>query len=162
MRGWLLDTNVIASLAAPTGAPSVKAWAAGEDESRLFLSVITLAEYDKGIHQLPDYDSLRVRYAANRDAIGARFAGRVLSLSDSVVRRWGAIAGRIKRDTGHPPSVIDTLLAATAIEEQLYLVTRNTKDVQYTGAAVFNPWQDDSSRFPLHASTRHPPSGPRG
>jgi toxin FitB len=154
LRGWLLDTNVIASLAAPTGAPSVKAWAARQEEDRLFLSVISLAEYDKGIHQLPDADALRVRYAANRDAIEARFAGRVLPLSNAVVRRWGAIAGRVRRDTGHPPSVIDTLLAATAIEEQLYLVTRNAKDVQHTGAAIFNPWQDDQSQFPLIAGTR--------
>lgn len=149
MKGWLLDTNVIASLAAPTGAPSVKAWAAGQDEALLFLSVLTLAEYDKGIHQLPEADSLRVRYAANRDAIEARFRGRLLPLSDAVVRRWGALAGRIKRDTGHPPTVIDTLLAATAIEAQLYFVTRNTKDVRHTGAAVFNPWEDDAADFPL-------------
>jgi predicted nucleic acid-binding protein len=151
LRGWLLDTNVIASLAAPSGAPSAKAWAAGQDEAELFLSVITLAEYDKGIHQLAEENPLRGRYAANRDAIAARFAGRVLPLNEAVVRRWSAIAGRIKRETGHPPSVIDTLLAATAIEAQLYLVTRNTKDVRHTGAAVFNPWQDDVVDFPLLA-----------
>jgi toxin FitB len=149
VRGWLLDTNVIASLAAPTGAPSVKAWASAQDESRMFLSVLTLAEYDKGIHQLPDEDPRRVRYAANRDAIQARFSGRVLPVSDAVVRRWGALAGRIKRDTGHPPSVIDTLLAATAIEVQLFLVTRNTRDVRHTGAAVFNPWEDNAAEFQL-------------
>lgn len=149
MRGWLLDTNVIASLAAPTGAPSVKAWASTQDESRMFLSVLTLAEYDKGIHQLPDQNPQRVRYAANRDAIEARFSGRVLPLSDAIVRRWGALAGRIKRDTGHPPSVIDTLLAATAIEAQLYLVTRNTRDVRHAGAAVFNPWEDNAAHFKL-------------
>lgn len=158
MRGWLLDTNVIASLSAPTGAPSVKAWAAGQDEARLFLSVLTLAEYDKGIHQLPDEDPVRARYAANRDAIEARFSGRVLPLSNAVVRRWGAIAGRIKRDTGHPPSVIDTLLAATAMEAKLYLVTRNTKDVQHAGAAVFNPWDHDVASFPLIGSDRPPPT----
>jgi predicted nucleic acid-binding protein len=149
LRGWLLDTNVIASLAAPSGAPSVKSWAAGQDESRLFLSVLTLAEYDKGIHQLPDQDPRRVRYASNRDAIEARFRGRVLPLSDAVVRRWGAIAGRVRRDTGHPPSVIDTLLAATAIEARLYLVTRNVRDVRYAGAAIFNPWEDVAAEFPL-------------
>jgi len=103
---------------------------------------------------LADEASLRTLYAVNRDAIEARFVGRVLPLNDAIVRRWGAIAGRVRRDTGHPPSVIDTLLAATAIEEQLHLVTRNTKDVQHTGAAVFNPWQDDSSRFRLLASAR--------
>ncbi|THD60143.1 type II toxin-antitoxin system VapC family toxin [Phenylobacterium sp.] len=158
MRGWLLDTNVIASLAAPNGAPSVKAWAAGQDEGRLFLSVITLAEYDKGINQLPDEDPLRVRYSAKRDAIEGRFASRVLPLSNNVVRRWGAIAGRIRRDTGHPPSVIDTLFAATAIEAQLYLVTRNTKDVQHSGAATFNPWVDDVAGFPLLDESRQTPT----
>ncbi len=149
MRGWLLDTNVIAALAAPTGAPSVKAWASAQDETRMFLSVLTLAEYDKGIHQLPDEDPRRVRHAANRDAIAARFTGRVLPLNDAIVRRWGALAGRIKRDTGHPPPVIDTLLAATAIEVHLFLVTRNTTDVRHTGAALFNPWVDDDTKFPL-------------
>ena len=136
-------------MAAPTGAPSVKAWAAGQDETSLFLSVLTLAEYDKGIHQLPDDDPRRARYAAGRDAIQARFAGRILSVSDSVVRRWGAISGRIRRDTGQPALVIDTLLAATALEAGLYLVTRNTRDVRHAGAAVFNPWQDDAVNFPL-------------
>jgi predicted nucleic acid-binding protein len=47
--GWLLDTNVIASLIAPDGAPSVKAWARLVDERDLFISILTLAEYDKGI-----------------------------------------------------------------------------------------------------------------
>ena len=154
MRGWLLDTNVIASLAAADGAPSVKAWAAGEDETRFHMSILTLAEYDKGIHQLSDDDPRRFRHAAHRDAIAARFGDRVLPLSDATVRRWGALAGRIKRDTGHPPTVIDTLIAATAIEAGLYLVTRNTKDVRHTGAAVFNPWTDDPASFPLIADRR--------
>lgn len=149
MKGWLLDTNVIASLTSPGGAPTVKAWVAAQDEQTLFLSVLSLAEYDKGISQLPEGDPLRARYAANRDAIEARFEARVLPVSNAVIRRWGAIAGRIKRETGHPPPVIDTLLAATALEENIYLVTRNTKDVTGTGAVVFNPWNDDPARFAL-------------
>ena len=129
----------------------MKAWAAGQDEANFFLSILTLAEYDKGIHQLPDDDPRRARYAVGRDAIQARFVGRILPVSDSVVRRWGAISGRIRRDTGHPALVIDTLLAATAIEAGLYLVTRNTRYVRHAGAAVFNPWEDDAVNFPLIA-----------
>jgi predicted nucleic acid-binding protein len=151
LKGWLLDTNVIASLSAPNGAPSVKAWAAAQDEQRFYLSVLTLAEYDKGVSQLADDDPMRARYAANRDAIERRFGARLLPLSNAAVRRWGALAGRIRRDTGHPPSVVDTLLAATALEAGLYLVTRNTRDVRHTGAAVFNPWEDDAAGFPLTA-----------
>lgn len=145
----MLDTDVIASLSSPGGAPTVKAWVATQDERTLYLSVVTLAEYDKGIHQLLDGDPLRTRYEMNRDAIETRFGSRILPVSNAIMRRWGALAGRIKRETKHPPAVIDTLLAATAIETGLYLVTRNTKDVIRTGAAIFNPWEDDPSQFAL-------------
>ncbi len=147
MKGWLLDTNVIASLTSPGGAPTVKAWVAERDEQTLYLSVITLAEYDKGIHQLAEADPLRARYAANRDAIAARFGPRLLPVSNAIMRRWGALSGRIRRESGHAPPVLDTLLAATALEAGLYLVTRNTKDMIHSGAMIFNPWQDDPSDF---------------
>ncbi len=141
MNGWLLDTNVIASLIAADGASSVKAWAARQDERRLWISVLTLAEYDKGIANLADADPARERYAEARDALADRFTGRVLTVSDSIVRRWGNISGRVKRDTGHPPPVIDTLLAATALDHRLILVTRNLKDVASSGAEIFSPWE---------------------
>lgn len=54
--------------------------------------------------------------------------------------------------------MIDTLLAATAIVHDLYLVTRNTRDVRLSGAAIFNPWNDDPAGAPL----RHPLRGQRG
>jgi hypothetical protein len=149
MIGWLLDTHVVGALAAASGARSVHAWAAAQDEERLFLSVITLAEIEKGIERLPPGDAARFRHAGTLAAIEARFAGRVLSLGDSAVRRWGAISGRVRREAGHPPPVIDTLLAATALEHDLYLVTRNTKDMRLSGAALFNPWTDNAANFPL-------------
>ncbi len=154
MIGWLVDTNVIASLIAPTGSPSVKAWGRTVDERQLFISVLTLAEYDKGIANLSPDDPNVVRHTATRDALEKRFSGRILPVSDRVVRLWGAISGRVKRETGHPPPVIDTLLAATAIEAQLYLVSRNFKDVQNSGATVFNPWKDDFANFPQISSGR--------
>ena len=149
MIGWLLDTNVVASLIAPSGAPSVKAWAVDQDETVMYLSILALAEIDKGIHTLAADDVARSRYIGTLSALEARFDGRILQLSDKVVRRWGSISGIVRRDTGHPPPVIDTLLAATAIEHDLYLVTRNIRDVERSGAAVFNPWVDDPAAFPL-------------
>lgn len=151
MIGWLLDTHVVGALAAPAGAPSVRAWAAAQEEERLFLSILTLAEIDKGIEQLPPGDPARSRHAGTLAAIAARFAGRILPIGDTVVHHWGRISGRVKRETGHPPPVIDTMLAATAIVHDLYLVTRNVKDVRRSGAALFDPWTDDPGRFPLAA-----------
>ena len=80
--------------------------------------------------------------------------GWTLPLGDEVVRRWGAISGRVKAQTGHAPPVIDTLLAATAIESRLYLVSRNTRDLAHSGAVVFDPWRDDVEGFPLVSSER--------
>lgn len=149
MIGWLLDTNVLSSISRTDGAPSVAGWAASQDEQTFFISILSIAEYDKGIHNLPDGNPDRYRFETSRDRLLERFAERLLSVDDDVVRLWGAISGRVKRKTGHPPGVIDTLLAATAIRHDLYLVTRNVRDVQFSGAAVFNPWTDDPARFPL-------------
>ena len=149
MKGWLLDTNVVAALINPKGAPSVKSWAAEQDEGLFHISVLTLAEYDKGIHNLADNHADRARYIAARDALEERFGERVLSLTDATVRSWGRLSGEVKRALGHAPPVVDTMLAATAIEHDLYLVTRNVKDTQSTGALVFDPWNDDPARFPL-------------
>ena len=154
MRGWLLDTNVIASLIAPNGAPSVKNWARIVEERDLFLSILTLGEYDKSIANLAADDANAARYIAARDALEARFSGRVLSLDDAIVRRWGAISGGVKRETGHSPPVIDTLLAASAIEAEFYLVSRNSRDLAASGAVVFDPWQDDLTKFPLKPKPR--------
>jgi toxin FitB len=147
--GWLIDTNVTAEIISPGGSPRVKAWAAGQDEATLYLSVLTLAEYDKGIANLPDDDARRALYTTTRDSLASRFSDRLISVSDAVVRRWGTISGTVRRQTGHPPPVIDTLMAATALEHDLYLVTRNVRDVRHSGAAVFNPWEDDPSSAPL-------------
>ena len=153
MIGWLLDTNVVAELANPHGTARVHAWAAAQDERRFYLSILTLGEYEKGLHNLPEDSTIRPRIEAALAALDARFAGRLLPVSDAVVRRWRAISGAVKRATGQTPPVIDTMLAATALEHDIYLVTRNVRDVQHSGAAVFNPWANDPASGRLQKRT---------
>ena len=149
MIGWLLDTNVTAEIISTRGSVRVKEWAANQEEARLYISILTIAEYDKGIANLPDPDPRRAVYMNTRDSLAARFAARLLPVSDATVRRWGVISGTVRRDTGHPPPVLDTLLAATAMEHDLYLATRNIRDVRHSGAAIFNPWDDVVASFPI-------------
>lgn len=154
MIGWLLDTNVVSSLVNRNGAPSVKDWARSQPEESFFISILTIAEYDKGIYNLPEDHPDRSRYLASRDTLLERFGERILPVSNPVVRRWGEISGTIKRQTRQFPSVIDTMLAATALEFDLFFATRNIIDVNRTGAALFNPWSDDPANFPLSRGTR--------
>jgi len=128
----------------------VKAWASVHDEYTFHISVLTLAEYDKGNHNLS-------RYIAARDALAERFGVRVFSVDDEIVRRRGRISGEVKRASGHAPPVIAALLAATAIEYDLYLVTRDVKDTKPTGVMVFSPWMDDARMFPLSPRTGRRP-----
>lgn len=149
MNGWLLDTNVIAEISRTRPDPNVEKWIKSQPEYLLFLSILTIGEYHKGIEHLPSGDKRRATIRRGVVALERRFSGRVLSLADKIVVRWGAISGEVKRQIGHSPSVIDTMLAATAIEHNLYLATRNVIDVQLSGAVVFNPWKDDPAQFPL-------------
>lgn len=149
MNGWLLDTNVISEVGGAKPDRRVEKWISSQPEHMLFLSILTIAEYQKGIHHLPLGDKLRPRLQQSVIALEARFSGRILSVSDQIALRWGSISGEVKRLTGHSPSVIDTLLASTAMEHNLYFATRNVTDVAKSGVTAFNPWKDDTAHFPL-------------
>lgn len=149
MKGWLLDTNVISELSSLRTDVNVAKWVESQSESRLYLSILSFGEYRKGIENLSAGDKRRPYLLRSVAALEQRFAGRILPVSDAVVLRWGAISGMVKRATGNSPSVIDTLLAATALEHNLYLVTRNVAHVKESGAMVFNPWKDNPEDFVL-------------
>jgi toxin FitB len=149
VNGWLLDTNVIAEVSGARPNPKVEKWLSAQPEHLLFLSILTIGEYQKGIEHLQPGDKRRPHLKKSLAALQQRFSGRILSVSDEIVLRWGSISGEVKRSTGHFPSVIDTMLAATAIEHNLYLATRNVAHVASSGAVVFNPWKDDPAQFPI-------------
>jgi predicted nucleic acid-binding protein len=139
MSGFLLDTNIISALVKPKPEPQVTVWIESVDESLLYLSVLTLGEIRKGIALLREA-SRRVALEAwlNSD-LALRFAQRILPIDQAVADRWGQITAHASIAKS-PLPVIDGLLAATALDHNLTLVTRNTKDVAATGVAVFNPW----------------------
>ena len=64
--------------------------------------------------------------------------GRLLSVDAAVADRWG----RMLAQAGRPLPAIDSLLAATALEHDLVLVTRNVKDFAGLPVELFNPWRD--------------------
>jgi len=139
VSGFLLDTNVISELVRPRPSPKVAAWIDATDENLLYLSVLTLGEIRKGIASLRP-SARRAALEAWLDSdVALRFAGRILAIDQAVADRWGRLAAQAAMQRRLLP-VIDGLLAATALDRNLTLVTRNTRDVAVTGVPVFNPW----------------------
>ena len=64
------------------------------------------------------------------------FVGRLLGIDEAVADRWGRVQAR----AGRTLPVIDGLLAATALQHDLTLVTRNVKDFAGLGVQLVNPW----------------------
>lgn len=134
---WLLDTNVISELTRPAPRPEVARWLT-EHEDDLFLSVLTLGEIQKGITSLADSVRRRRLTSWLEQEIRPWFAGRILPVDELVALR----GGRLLAKAGQPLPAVDSLIAATALEHGLTLVTRNTQDMARTGASVFNPWEE--------------------
>jgi predicted nucleic acid-binding protein len=138
--GYLIDTNVLSEPQKGERAdPGVRAWYAATQSEDLYLSVLVLSEIRQGIERLRRRDPAQAQRLEQRMAlIKARLADRILSISTVVAERWG----RINVPDAMP--VIDGLLAATALEHGLILVTRNVRDVERRGAALLNPFNGAS------------------
>jgi toxin FitB len=141
---YLLDTNVLSEMVAARPDPNVINWIQEREEQMLYLSVITLGEIQKGIAKLPASarkDRLAV-WLANE--LIARFSGRIVPLDLAVLLTWGSLTAKWEQ-AGRPLPAIDSLLAATAVQGEFVLVTRNTADFEGRDVALLNPWESSQA-----------------
>jgi predicted nucleic acid-binding protein len=140
MSGFLLDTNCISELVRPKPEPRVINWMETADEEMLYLSVLTVGEIRKGLAGL-DQGKRRTQLETWLEVeLQARFAGRIVPIDTGVADRWGWLAAEAKRK-GKGLSIIDGLLAATALHHNLTVVSRNANDFVNTPVPVLNPWE---------------------
>jgi len=140
MSGFLLDTNCISELVRPKPEPRVINWMETADEEMLYLSVLTVGEIRKGLAGL-DQGKRRTQLETWLEVeLQARFAGRIVPIDTGVADRWGWLAAEAKRK-GKGLSIIDGLLAATALHHNLTVVSRNSNDFVNTPVPFLNPWE---------------------
>ena len=139
MSGFLLDTNVISELVRPQPDQRVTEWMEAAEEGLLYLSVLTLGEIRKGAASLAQGRRRTCLESWLEVELPTRFSNRVLPIDAAVADRWGLLVSEVKR-RGRTLAVIDGLLAATAIQHNLTVVSRNATDFLAAQVQVLNPW----------------------
>jgi hypothetical protein len=134
--GFLIDTNVLSELRKKERAnPGVQHWFASAAGESLYLSALVIGEVRNGIERLRRRDPVAADHLERWLAkVKTDMAGRILPVTTPIADRWGRL------NAPDPLPVIDSLLAATALEHDLVLVTRNVDDVKRTGVRLLNPF----------------------
>jgi predicted nucleic acid-binding protein len=139
MSDFLLDTNISSETVRPRPEPNVQAWLAAQPLDTLFISAVSFGELRKGIAlRMPGQRRTQLETWIEAD-LSHLFSGRILSVTRSVAERWGALDAE-RQSSGRPISIADGMIAATALEHDLTLVTRNVKDFASLGVRLLNPW----------------------
>lgn len=139
MSGFLLDTCAISEGTKSKPDAGAAAWLKTVDPAYVYISVVTLGELRKGIELLTDRGRVAKLEAWLTSALPLQFADRILAFDAHVADRWGRLIATLKRE-GVSLSAVDSLIAATALQHNLSLVTRNEKDFKNAGVSITNPW----------------------
>ena len=136
---FLLDTVILSELRREPRDPGVVAWISAQRPSDLYISAFTIGEIERGIaRQQRRNPPFAERLADWLDSLLALYSDRILPVDTATARRWGRLSAAIGNDS------VDLIIAATALEHGLTVVTRNIRHFEPTGAEVFNPFSSDS------------------
>jgi tRNA(fMet)-specific endonuclease VapC len=137
--GYLLDTNVPSETLRPAPDANVASWLRSQSKDFQFLSVVTMGELRRGITLLaPGARRTQLEHFVEA-TVPLWFAGRVLPVTQAIAERWGVIDAQ-RQAAGRPLNIADGMIAATAMDHELTVVTRNVKDFAGLGVTILTPW----------------------
>ena len=139
--GFLLDTNVPSEMLRSRPEANVIAWVKRQVNETLFVSVVTLGELRRGVTLLAEQSSRRAELERMiHEKVPSWFQDRILPITRMIAERWGVLDGE-RQLAGRPLNIADGMIAATALEHDLSIVTRNVKDFEQLGITIINPWE---------------------
>ncbi len=132
---YLIDTVVLSELRRRQRDAGVVAWMARQHQEDCYLSVVSLGEIERGIARKRASDPRFAEdLAAWLDRLLRLHGQRLLPVDLAIARRWGRLSAALGQDSA------DLVIAATALEHGLTVVTRNLRHFTPTGVATLNPW----------------------
>ena len=137
MAAFLLDTNVLSEIVKPRPSPAVEAFLARHSD--LWLSVIVLHELAYGAERVTDA-TRRLRLQTWIASVREQFGDRIIDVDQPIAETAGRLRA-FSAAQGRALAPLDSLVAATAMVHAQILATRNTRDFDYLGAELLNPWE---------------------
>lgn len=134
-----IDTNVVSETMRSEPDARVSAWLAHHD-AELALSTVVLAEIAFGIERIRPEQRAN-RFEQRFQALRRRFADRLFTLNEEAALVYGELMGQAAR-RGIVVSMADGMIAAIARVNGGRLATRNIRDFQVAGLALYDPWAD--------------------
>ena len=132
---FLLDTDVLSALRRRERNPEAVSWMTNRRTADLYLSVVTVGEIERGIAQQQRRDPpFAHELALWLDRVLAWYGDRILPIDTATARRWGQLSAALGHDGA------DLLIAATALEHGLTVVTRNARHFEPAGVPALNPF----------------------
>ncbi|ANN73200.1 type II toxin-antitoxin system VapC family toxin [Bordetella bronchialis] len=132
---YLLDTNIVSEMRKPRPHGGVVHWLRSVDDSNLHLSAVTLGEIEAGIELTREQDAAKAEEIARwADLVASAY--NVLPMDADTFRLWARLMHR-RSDTLYE----DAMIAATARQHHLVVVTGNVSDFAHFGIEVFNPFE---------------------
>ena len=138
---YLVDTNVISEARKKSKANTgVRAFfkQAFKDETRIFISVVTVGELRRGVESIRYRGDVRQAKQLEKwlENLMAEYQDHILDINQDIAQLWGRLRAP------HPENALDKQIAATALIYELTVVTRNHKDFVKTGVRVLNPFTE--------------------
>ena len=131
---FLLDTDVLSALRRRDRSPGIAGWLEAQRTTDLYLSVVSVGEIERGVtqqrHRNPTFAG---ELAGWLDRLLAWYSDRILPIDAATARRWGQLSATLGHDGA------DLLIAATALEHGLIVVTRNVRYFEPTGVPTLAP-----------------------
>ncbi|WP_234680664.1 type II toxin-antitoxin system VapC family toxin [Bradyrhizobium monzae] len=140
---YLVDTNVIFAVSPNRPVPVALAEWMETQSASLFLSVVTITEIEDGIAKLRREKATRRSkdLALWLEAVLHLYGGRILTFDAAAARLAGTLSDRA-RGQGHAPGFADIIIAATARQHALTILSRNVRHFEPLGVPVLNPFVD--------------------
>ncbi|MBU3566634.1 type II toxin-antitoxin system VapC family toxin [Polynucleobacter alcilacus] len=132
---YLLDTNIISELRRPKPHGGVLEWYKNITEQDLFISAVSIGEIQTGIELTRTQDKKKAETLEQWLQSIANIHN-VLPMTGSTFRLWAKLMHSQTNTVRE-----DAMIAATAIEKDLIVVTRNTKDFKRFKLQLLNPFE---------------------